>query len=170
MSIQDQIQNDVKAAMRAGERQRVDVLRMTLAALKTAQMQQVKSAFDAAAKAANSDEVTVDREAALSGDAVISTLKKEAKRRRESAEIYATNGRADLAAVEEAEAQIIETYLPQQVSAAELRPLVAAALSELGVSGAAGLGKAMPALIARFKAQADGKLINQLARELLSGK
>jgi uncharacterized protein len=168
MSLQEQIQTDMKAALRAGERQKVDVLRMTLAALNTAQMQLVKQAFDAAAAAAGTDEVSVDRTAALSDQAVLDTLKKEAKRRRESATIYRTNHRADLADVEEAEAVIIESYLPRQLSADELRPQVAAAIAELGATSAAEMGKVMPALMQRFKASADGKLISQLAREILA--
>jgi uncharacterized protein len=168
MNIQEQLQQDLKAAMRGGERQRVDVIRMALAALKNAQMAMVKSAFDAAGgESAVEAGATIDRDATLSETAMQEALAKEVKRRRDAAEMYHKGGREDLAAAEEAEAVILEAYLPRQLTADELRPQLETAIRELGASGMADMSKVMPSLMQRFKGQADGRVISQLAREIL---
>lgn len=168
MTIQQQLQDDLKSAMRSGERLRVDVLRMALAAIKNAQIAQVKQAYDAAAPAEDPDAVVAIERRELSDEAVLDTLARELKRRREAAEAYRQGKREDLAVQEEREAAVLEGYLPRKLSAEELRPLVAAAVAELGASGPGDLGKVMPVLMQRFKSQADGRVLSQLARELLS--
>jgi uncharacterized protein YqeY len=166
MNIQEQLQQDLKTAMRGGEKQRVEVIRMALAALKNAQIALVKSAYDAAGGADAGAEV--DRTMALSETAIQETIAKEVKRRHDAAELYHKGGREDLATAEEAEAKILEAYLPRQLTADELRPQMEAAIAELGGGGIANMGKVMPALMQRFKGQADGRIISQLAREILS--
>ncbi len=175
MNIQEQLQQDLKTAMRSGDKLRVEVIRMSLAALKNAQMAQVKAAYDAAAPAdaaveAQEPVVEIDRNAALSETAMQETIAKEVKRRRDAAELYRKGGREDLASQEDAEAAILETYLPRQLTAEELRPQLAAAIADLGVGGIADMGKVMPALMQQFKGRADGRLISQLTREILSQK
>ena len=169
MSIQEQLQQDVKSAMRAGERFRVDVLRMALAALKNAQMAMVKEAFDAATPAENADD-QAPIAVTLSDAAMQETIAKEVKRRRDAAEMYRKGEREELAKQEEAEAAILETYLPRQLTAAELRPQVAEAIRAMGASSIADMGKVMPALMQQFKGQADGRLLSQITREILQGK
>ena len=168
MSIQEQLQQDVKSAMRAGERFRVDVLRMALAALKNAQMAMVKEAFDAATPAENADD-QAPIAVTLSDAAMQETIAKEVKRRRDAAEMYRKGEREELASQEEAEAAILETYLPRQLTAAELRPQVAEAIRAMGASSIADMGKVMPALMQQFKGQADGRLLSQITREILQG-
>jgi len=168
MNLQEQLQQDLKAAMRGGEKLRVDVIRMTLSALKNAEMALVKSAYDAASDASDADQQPIA--VALNETVMQETVAKEAKRRREAAEIYRKAGREDLAGQEDAEAAILDAYLPRQLTADELRPQLAAAIAELGASSAADMGKVMPALIQQFKGRADGRLISQLAREILQGK
>jgi uncharacterized protein len=168
MTIQEQLQQDLKAAMRGGEKLRVDVIRMALAALKNAQMAMVKDAYDAAPEAGPESSVAIDRNAALSEVAQQETIAKEAKRRHDAAELYRKGGREDLASQEETEAAILEAYLPRQLTAEELRPQLAAAIGELGAASIADMGKVMPALMQQFKGRADGRLISQLAREILT--
>lgn len=170
MTIQDQLQQDLKAAMRAGERQRMDVIRMTLAALKSAQMAQVKAAFDKAGgeQAGEAAQQAAEQAGALSEAAMQDTVAKEAKRRREAADAYRKASREDLAAGEEAEAAILESYLPRQLSADELRPLVEEVIAGLGAVGPSDMSKVMPALMQALKGKADGRVINQVAREILS--
>ncbi|HWQ15728.1 MAG TPA: GatB/YqeY domain-containing protein [Roseiflexaceae bacterium] len=172
MNIQEQLQHDLKSAMRAGERTRVEVIRMALAALKNAQMAQVKAAFDAAGGEAGgaAAQEAASGAGALSEAAMQDVLAKEVKRRREAAEAYRAGARPDLAAAEEAEAAILEAYLPRQLTPDELRPLVAAAIAELGDVGPGDMGKVMPALMQRFKGRADGRIINLVAREVLSNR
>jgi uncharacterized protein YqeY len=163
MSLQDQLQNDLKSAMRSGDRLRVDVIRMALASLKNAQIAMVKEAFDAAGEGGE-----VDRSQPLSDKAMQDTLTKEVKRRREAAELYRKGSRPELAEREEAEAAILETYLPRMMTAEELRPLVADVITRVGATSVAEMNKVMPALMQEFKGRADGRVINQVAREILS--
>jgi uncharacterized protein len=178
MNIQEQLQQDVKAAMRGGEKFRVEVIRGALAALKNAQIALVEAEYDkalaAAPKLAGEDgqpippEITLDRNMPLSETAMQETLTKELKRRRDAAELYRKGGREELAQQEEAEAAILEAYLPRQLTPDELRPQMEAAIAELGAASIADMGKVMPALMQRFKGSADGRVISQLAREILS--
>ena len=166
MNIQEQLQQDVKAAMRGGERLRVDVLRMALAALKNAEMALVKEAFDARPGDADAGEGPIS--VTLSEAAMQQTIAKEVKRRYDAAELYEKGGRPELAEQEKAEAAILEAYLPRQLTADELRPMLAEAIAGLGATSVADMSKVMPALMQQFKGRADGRLISQLARELLS--
>ncbi len=165
MNLQEQLQNDLKTAMRAGDKLRVEVIRMTLAALKNAQIATVKEAFDKAGEEAAG---TIDSKQPLSDQAMQETVTKEVRRRHEAAELFRKGGRPELAEREEAEAAILEAYLPKLMSADALRPLVAELIAGLGVSGPAAIGKVMPVLMQQFKGRADGKVINQVAREILS--
>ncbi len=178
MNIEEQLREDLKAAMRGGEKLRLLVIRGALAALKNAQMALVESAYDQALAAAPKQlgadgqpivpEISIDRNMPLRETAMQETLAKELKRRRDAIELYRKGGREDLAEQEQAEAAILETYLPRQLTADELRPQMEAAISALGASSVADMGKIMPALIQQFKGSADGRMISQLAREILS--
>ena len=83
--------------------------------------------------------------------------------------MYRDNDRLELAEKEEAELLILQAYLPAQLSEAELREIVAAVVAETGACSAKDMGKVMPQVMARTKGAADGKLVNQLVREQLSG-
>jgi uncharacterized protein len=172
MNIQEQLQNDLKIAMRSKDKLRVEVFRMALAALKNAQIAQVKAAFDTAAKqapASDDDEatITIDRTIPLSEVAMQATITREVKQRHDAAALYRQGHREDLASQEEAEAAILEPYLPRQLTPDELRPLLAQAISALGGSSLADMGKVMPTVMQQFKGRADGRVISQLVRELL---
>lgn len=170
MNIQEQLQNDLKTAMRGGDKPRVEVIRMALAALKNAQIALVKDAFDAATKHATDpeQEVQIDRSMPLSDVAMQETIAREVKRRRDAAEIYRQGRREDLAGQEDSEAAILESYLPRQLTPDELRPQLADAIAALGGATIADMGKVMPALMQQFKGRADGRIISQLVREILS--
>ncbi|MBC8161447.1 MAG: GatB/YqeY domain-containing protein [Roseiflexaceae bacterium] len=168
MAIQEQLKTDLKMAMKAGERDRVEVIRMALAAIQNARLAQDKQAYDTAAGASADNDVVIERSGELDDEAVLNTLAKELKRRREAAELYRQAKRDDLAESEEAEAVILEEYLPRLLSAEELRPLISAKIAELGASGPGDISKLMPVLIKELKGKADGRVINQVARELLS--
>lgn len=155
--------------MKARDKPRVDIIRMALAAIKNAQIAQVKQAYDLAAAEASADsEVLVDRTAEISDAAVQDVLSKEVKRRREAADLYRKANRPELAESEDAEAVLLEEYLPKMLSADELRPIVAAKIAEVGATGPADMSKVMPLLTKELKGKADGRVINQVVRELLS--
>lgn len=181
MSIQERLQADLKEAMRSGDKVRLDVIRGARAALQSAQLEAAKQIYDTEARAiearyADDAEARDAALAAISADphtplddaAQEAVIAKEVKRRRDAAEIYRNAGRADRAESEEAEARILEGYLPQQLSADELRPAVAALIAEHGFSGPAAMGKLMPLLMERFKGRAEGRVLSQIARELLT--
>lgn len=147
MSITSQLQADMKDAMRAKDQQRLDTIRMALASIKNAQTELGHEPDDFEA---------------------IKVVQKEAKRRRDAATEYHKANRPDLAALEEAELAILEAYLPTMLDAAALRPLVAQVIEDVGAKSIADLSKLMPALMQRFKGQAEGRTINEVARELLS--
>jgi uncharacterized protein YqeY len=173
MNIQEQLQHDLKTAMREKDKLRIDVFRMALAALKNAQIAQVKAAFDTAVKQAPASDddaeavITIDRTMPLTEAAMQATIAREVKQRHDAATLYRQGHREDLASQEEAEAAILEPYLPRQLTPDELRPLLAEAISALGGSSLADMGKVMPAVMQQFKGRADGRVISQLVRELL---
>ncbi len=146
MTLADRLQEDLKTAMRQGDAQTRDTLRMVLSS-------------------AHNAEVAARRP--LTDDELVGVLTKEAKSRRESIDAYHTVGRDDLADKERAEAHIIAVYLPQQLTDAEVEALVAQAISETGASSARDLGKVMGWLSPRTRGRADGKVVSaQVAQEL----
>jgi uncharacterized protein YqeY len=163
--LKQRLQDDLKVALRAGQRQRVDVIRMALAAVQQAVQAERKARYDAAVASGGTPD---GGDVELSDATVQDVLTREVKRRRESAELFRAGGRDDLATQEEAEIVVLEEYLPRQLTADELRPLVAAIIDELGATGPSDTGRVMPRLMQRFKGQAEGRLINQVARELLN--
>jgi uncharacterized protein YqeY len=141
VSILEQVQEDTKAAMKARERDRVGALRM------------ITNALQQDAKEGSTDEVAV--------------LRRERKRRLEAADAYREGGSAERAEAEEAEAEVISSYLPAELSDEELAGLVDEAISESGASSPAEMGKAMGAAMAKVAGRADGKRVNAIVREKL---
>ena len=144
----DQVSADIKAAMLAKDKIRLQALRG------------VKKEFLEAKTAKGGD-------GELSDEAAVKILQKMIKQRKESAEIYTTQGRPELAQDELAEAASIEVYLPKQMSAEELEAAVKAIIEQVGATGAKDMGKVMGAVIGKTKGRADGKKINSIVRELL---
>lgn len=141
MAILEQVQEDVKAAMKAGEKERVGRLRMIVNALQ----QEAKEGKD--------DEVAA--------------LQRERKRRLDAAEALREGGRDDAASAEEAEAELIEGYLPAQLSDDELAGLVDAAVAETGATEPKDMGGVMKALMPKLGGRADGKRVSTAVREKL---
>jgi uncharacterized protein len=141
MTILEQVQEDVKTAMKAGERDRVGALRMIVNALQ----QEAKEGKD--------DEVAA--------------LQRERKRRLDAAEALREGGRDDQAAAEQSEAELIEGYLPEQLSDKELSELVASAVEETGASEPKDMGGVMKSLMPKVGGRADGKRVSQAVRETL---
>ena len=142
MSLLNQVQDDVKIAMKAGERQRVHALRMIADALQKAE------------KDNGADPVEV--------------LQRERKRRLEAAEAYRDGGRTDAAEAEEREAQIITSYMPEQLSDEDLHAIVGDAVAESGASSPQEMGKVMSLVMPQVKGRADGKRVSAAVKELLT--
>jgi uncharacterized protein YqeY len=105
--------------------------------------------------------------AALSDDEVLKVIAKQASQRRDSIAEFSKAGRMDLVAQEQAELAILQTYLPQQLGADEIKAVVQQVIADTGASSAKDMGAVMRAAMARLQDRADGKLVNQYARELL---
>jgi uncharacterized protein len=142
MSLLNQVQDDVKTAMKAGERERVRALRMIADALQKAE------------KDNGADPVEV--------------LQRERKRRLEAAEAYRDGGRADSAESEEREAEIISSYMPEQLSDEDLRAIVGDAVAESGASSPQEMGKVMSVVMPQVKGRADGKRVSAAVKEMLT--
>jgi uncharacterized protein len=143
MAILEQIKVDLQAAMRAGEKHRVGALRLVLSELQKA------------AKEGADDELAV--------------LRRERKRRLEAAKAYDEAGRDDLARGEQAEAQLIDAYLPAELSEDELAAIVEQAVRDSGATSAKDMGAAMKQAMAVVDGRADGKRVSGLVRAALAG-
>jgi uncharacterized protein YqeY len=141
MSLADTVKQDLARAMKAGEKDRVGALRLVLSELQKT------------AKEGNADELAV--------------LRRERKRRLESATAFRDAGRDELAAGEEAEARMIETYLPAQLDEDALRAIVAAAVAETAASSPRDMGAVMKVAMGKAAGNADGKVVSALVREAL---
>ena len=141
MSVLEQAQADVRAAMKARERERVAALRLVVDVLQQD------------AKLGKGDEVAV--------------LQRERKKRIEAAEAYEKAGRTEQAAAERFEAELIEGYLPQQLSNEELGELVEAAIAETGANEQRQMGQVMSALMPKVGGRADGKRVSAAVRQRL---
>ncbi|MCU0481008.1 MAG: GatB/YqeY domain-containing protein [Anaerolineae bacterium] len=113
-------------------------------------------------------QIEIDTRKELTADEIMDVLQKEAKKRRESITEYEKGGRTDLADAEKAELVIIEKFLPKQLTPDEVREIVRAVIAETGATSAKDLNKVMPLVMAKVKGVADGKLVNQIVKELLS--
>ncbi len=156
MTLKEQLANDLKDAMRAGEARRRDVVRSLMAAVRNTEIARVNLKDESASRQDLSDADVLD------------VIQKQAKQRRESIEEYKKGGRADLVEVETEELVIIEAYLPQQLTREEVTAEVRAVIAEAGAAGPGDKAKVMPTAIARMKGRADGRMINDVVTELLS--
>ena len=157
MSLKAQLSDELKDAMRTGDALRRDVLRGLLTAVSNAEIARV-DVKDASA---------IRQE--LDDPGVLDVIQKQAKQRRESIEEYQKANRTDLAGREQAELELLMAYLPAQLSRDEIADEVRRVIAETGASGPRDKGKVMPAVIARLKGRADGRAINDVVTELLSG-
>ena len=148
MSLKEQLTMHMKEAMKAKQTVRLGTIRQLRSAIKN-------------------KEIDLGRE--LDDQAVTAVIATQVKQRRESAQMYRENDRPELADKEEAELAILQEYLPSQLGEAELRDIVAAVIAEVGATSAKDMGKVMPVVMSKTRGAADGKLVNQLVRELLAG-
>jgi uncharacterized protein YqeY len=142
----DRLTADMKAAMKSGDKARLEVVRMLLSDMK-------KKAIDA----------QVD---ALKDDEEVAILQKAVKTRQDSVTQAKAGGRADIAAKEQAEIDVITAYLPKQMSAAEVADKVKALAAEIGYQGGKDTGRFMKEWMARYKGVADGKLVQDALKTL----
>lgn len=148
MSLEEKINADIKSAMLAKEKEKLEALRAVKSAVLLAKTEKAGSE--------------------LSAEAELKLLQKLVKQRKESAEIYIGQKRQDLADAELFQAGVIEQYLPAQLSEEEIKEQVRAIISETGATSAKDMGRVMGMATQRFAGRADGKVISQIVKELLS--
>jgi len=148
MSLKTQLTDDMKAAMKAGDKTRLGVIRLVNAAIKQRE---------------------VDERIELDDPAVLAVLDKMVKQRRDSISQFDAAGRADLSAIEHTEMAIIEHYLPAKLGEAAIVDAVDAAMRETGASGPADMGKLMAVLKPRLAGQADMGEVSKLVKQRLAG-
>ena len=151
MTLKTQLQDDLRAAMRSGDKRRLAALRLTMSAIRIAET--------AETRATRGD---------LTDDQVIAVIHTEVKRRRDTIADLEKVGRPELLADEQAELAALLAYLPQQLSRDQVAEAARAVIAETGAAGLAQTGAVMKLLMARLKGQADGKLVNEVVRELLT--
>ena len=151
MTLKTKLQDDLKAAMRSGDKRRLAALRLTMSAIQIAET--------AETRATRGD---------LTDEQVIAVIHTEVKRRRDTIAELEKVGRPELLADEQAELAALLDYLPQQLSRDQVAEAARAVIAETGAAGPAQIGAVMKELMARLKGQADGKLVNEVVRELLT--
>ena len=143
----DKLNEDLKNAMKSGDKLRLDTVRMMKASLQ---------------------KVVIEKGNAFTPDDGISFLLAEAKRRKEAIELYEKGGRLDLAEQEKKELTIISEYLPKPLDEKEVMAIVEATIKEIGAQSVKDMGKVMAAVMAKVKGQADGKKVQDMVKSKLS--
>jgi uncharacterized protein YqeY len=154
MSLKTQLTDDMKAAMKAGDKTRLGVIRLVNAAIKQKEVDEPK---------------TGNERAELDDAQVLAVLEKMVKQRRDSISQFDAAGRDDLSAIERTEMAIIEHYLPARLGEAAILDAIDAAMAETGASGAVDMGKLMAVLKPRLAGQADMGDVSKLVKQRLAG-
>lgn len=148
MSLHEKLNSDMKDAMRAKESLRLMTIRQMRGAIKNKEIEVGHS---------------------LADDEILGVITTQVKQRREAAQMYRDNQRDELADKEEAELAVLQAYLPAQLDEAALRVLIAESIRSVGAESPRDMGKVMGPVMAKTRGCADGKLVNQLVKELLGG-
>ena len=149
MALKDQLDADLKAAMKDKDTLKLSVVRMLKSAIKYREIEVMKTLDDAGVQGVISSEI---------------------KRRRDSVEQYRQGGREDLASKEEGEIAILQAYLPAQLSPEELGKLVDAAIQRTGAQGPKDMGKVMKELLPEVQGKAEGKAVSELVKQKLAAR
>jgi uncharacterized protein YqeY len=153
MGLREQLTDDLKEALRQKDTRRKSTIRSVIAAMKKAETE-----LDASGQRVR-----------LNDDDILVLIAKQAKIREESIVEYRRGGRDDLVAEEECELAILQAYLPRQLTREEIETEARQVIAEVGATSPGDLGKVMKPLMASLRGRADGRLVNEIVRELLSG-
>jgi uncharacterized protein len=150
VGLKETLKSDLTEAIRSSDKVVSGTIRMVLTAI-------------------TNEEVSGKEARVLTDDEIITVLSREGKKRREAAEEFAKAGRADKAAEEKAEGEVIAKYLPAQLSEDDIKALIAAAVASTGAAGPADMGKVMGAIKPQIAGKADGALVSSLVKAALNG-
>ncbi len=149
MSIKETLRSNLTEAIRSRDEITSSTIRMVLTAI-------------------TNEEVSGKEARVLSDDEVITVLSREAKKRREASEAFEAAGRADKAALEKAEGEVIAKYLPAQLSTDDIKKMIADAIASTGAAGPGDMGKVMGAVKGLIAGKADGSVVSNLVKEALN--
>jgi uncharacterized protein YqeY len=149
MTIKEKLQSDLNGAIKSRNIVVTESIRMVLSAI-------------------TNEEVAGKEKRELTDAEVITVLAREAKKRREAAEAFENGGRADRAAAERAEGEVIASYLPEQLTEDDIKKLIAETIAAVGAAGPSDMGKVMGSLKAKVAGKADGALVSSLVKEALN--
>jgi uncharacterized protein YqeY len=149
VSLKGKLQSDLNGAIKSRNAVVAETIRMVLSAI-------------------TNEEVAGKEKRELSDAEVITVLTREAKKRREAAEAFENGGRADRAAAERAEGEVIASYLPEQLTEDDIKKLIAETIAAVGAAGPSDMGKVMGSLKAKVAGKADGALVSSLVKEALN--
>jgi uncharacterized protein YqeY len=158
MTLKDQLNADLRDAMRSGDETRKSTLRMLITAVRNAEIPPERSEVDDAAPS----------RVELDDESVLDVVRKEVKQRRDSIDLYSKASRPDLVAKEEAEVAVLNTYLPQQMSRDEIEAVARQIIERVGATGPADKGRVMGPIMAELRGKAEGRYINAVVTELLA--
>ncbi|MDN2452315.1 GatB/YqeY domain-containing protein [Lactobacillus sp. UCMA15818] len=147
MSLLDSLNNDLKTAMKAHDKETLSTVRMLKAA-------------------ATNEQIKVGR--TLTSDEEVSVLSRELKQRKDSVDEFTAADRTDLVPALEKEIEIVERYLPEQLSEDDVKSIVEETIRQVGATSKADFGKVMGAVMPKLKGQADGKIVNSVVKSLLN--
>lgn len=153
MGLRQQLMDDLKEAMREKDEARKRAIRSVLAALK-----QAETELDASGERTSLDD-----------EGILILIAKQARERQESIDAFQSGGRDDLVAREQGDLDVLQAYLPQQLSREEIEAEARQVIADVGAGGPQDMGKVMKPLLARLRGRADGRLANQIVREILAG-
>jgi uncharacterized protein YqeY len=148
MGLKEQLAEDLKSSLKAGDKLKLSVIRMLISDIKNAEIKKIK---------------------ALTDDELVEVIQHSVKQRRESIEQFKQGNRQDLVDKEEAELKILQGYLPQQFTEQEVRTLVDEAVKQTSAATPRDMGKVMAALMPKVKGRADNRMVSQLVKDKLSG-
>jgi uncharacterized protein YqeY len=146
MSLKERLSSELKDSLKSGDRLKLSTIRLIMASLKNRE---------------------IEKRGSLSEEEIIDLLVSLSKQRKESIEEFKKGGRQDLVDKETEELKIIESYLPQQLTPEEIKKIIGETITETGASGSKDIGKVMKVLMPKVKGRADGKLVNEMVKELL---
>lgn len=147
MDLKTKITEDMKEALKKGEKLRLSALRLLISVIKNAE---------------------IEKRTPLTEEEIYSLIQKEARKWKEAAADYRKVGNEKMAKTEEEQVRVIENYLPAQLSEEELEEMVEKVVKDLNVSDLSGLGKVMQVLMPQVKGRADGRLVNEIVRRKIS--
>ncbi len=170
MALKERLNEDLKSAMRLSDEVRRTALRQLLAGIRQAALDKRSAAARQMGRSGelSSGDIAELERTSLDDAEVLAAIQKEAKALREAIADAQKANRPDLAAASEAELRVVEDYLPRQLTREEIEALAQAAIAETGATDVKQLGAVMKVLAPRVKGQADGRLVNEVVRDLLA--